>query len=356
MSAIAVFLYCRPGFEGECAAEIVDQARAVGIAGYCKAKPASGYVLFYPADELTAAQWFAKFRLCDLIFARQWFWVVGWRDDLPLTDRATPLAQGVAEAGLAVVDEVFLETPDSDEHKVLSPLCQGLRVPLGQRLQRLGVLQTASPWRLHICFLASHAAYIGISPTANSAPWLGGVPRLRSPSEAPSRSTLKLEEAFLTLLTADERERWLQPGMAAVDLGASPGGWTYQLVRRHVRVTAIDNGALAPSLMDSGLVEHLRVDGFSYRPPRPVQWLVCDMVEQPIRTAELAARWVAQAWCLCAVVNLKLPMKKRYSEVQRCMERMHEITAAEGRVVELRAKQLYHDRDEITVCVVPVGG
>ena len=49
------------------------------------------------------------------------------------------------------------------------------------------------------------------------------------------------------------------------------------------------------------------------------------------------------------VANLKLPMKKRYAEVQEAFERIHAIARRAGSQVEIRAKQLYHDREEITV-------
>jgi len=176
-----------------------------------------------------------------------------------------------------------------------------------------------------------------------SAPWPQGIPRLKLPREAPSRSTLKLEEAFFSLLTDDEQKRWLKPGMRAVDLGAAPGGWTYQLVRRSIRVSAIDNGPMDRALLDSGLVEHLRADGFRYRPKKPVDWLVCDMVEQPRRIAELIAQWLADGWCQRAIFNLKLPMKKRYDETQSCLARVRAVAR------DVRARQLYHDREEITV-------
>ncbi|WP_285527584.1 SAM-dependent methyltransferase, partial [Escherichia coli] len=50
----------------------------------------------------------------------------------------------------------------------------------------------------------------------------------------------------------------------AVDLGAAPGGWTWQLVNREMRVTAVDNGPMAENLMYSGLVDHQKVDGYQY--------------------------------------------------------------------------------------------
>jgi 23S rRNA (cytidine2498-2'-O)-methyltransferase len=114
-------------------------------------------------------------------------------------------------------------------------------------------------------------------------------------------------------------------------------------------VTAVDNAALAPALLDSGLVHHVRADGFRYTPRKPVDWMVCDMVEQPNRVARLAAQWLASGWCRQAIFNLKLPMKKRYEEVQRCLAIVHEALA--GMNYLLRCKQLYHDREEVTVYV-----
>ena len=103
------------------------------------------------------------------------------------------------------------------------------------------------------------------------------------------------------------------------------------------------------SLMESGLVEHRRVDGFVFQPPRAVDWMVCDMVEQPRRVAELVARWLERRWCRRAMFNLKLPMKKRYDEVQLCFSILREAARAKPDSLILRAKQLYHDREEITV-------
>ena len=136
--------------------------------------------------------------------------------------------------------------------------------------------------------------------------------------------------------------------MNAVDLGAAPGGWTWQLVKRSIRVTAVDNGPMDKDLMDSGIVQHLRTDGFRYAPPKPVDWLVCDMVEQPSRIAALVARWMAESHCRHAMFNLKLPMKKRYEEVLRCREIIEEALDKAEVPFRLSFKQLYHDREEVT--------
>ena len=113
-----------------------------------------------------------------------------------------------------------------------------------------------------------------------------------------------------------------------------------------IRVAAIDNGPMDAALMESGLVTHVRADGFRYRPQKPVDWLVCDMVEQPRRVAALMAQWFAEGLCRHAIFNLKLPMKKRYEETRLCLDLLAD--ALDGKA-DIRAKQLYHDREEITV-------
>ena len=141
---------------------------------------------------------------------------------------------------------------------------------------------------------------------------------------------------------------WFLAGDVCVDLGAAPGGWTYQLVRRHIRTIAVDNGRLDASLLESGIVEHLQADGFRYRPARPVDWLVCDMVEQPSRIAALVADWLSQGLCRHAIFNLKLPMKKRYEAVMDGLALVEERLIAANVRYRLACKQLYHDRAEVT--------
>jgi 23S rRNA (cytidine2498-2'-O)-methyltransferase len=200
--------------------------------------------------------------------------------------------------------------------------------------------------RLHVCFLDGDHAILASADPKDSAPWPLGVPRLRASSDAPSRSASKLEEALLVLLSPEEREELIKPGMSAVDLGAAPGGWSWVLARNNIRVTAIDNGPLAESAIATGLIEHIRADGFRWQPPKPVDWLVCDMVESPRKVAARIAEWFANRWCKQAIFNLKLPMKKRWEETNLCLDLLVEQA---GRELDLRARQLYHDREEITV-------
>ncbi|MFZ4215495.1 23S rRNA (cytidine(2498)-2'-O)-methyltransferase RlmM, partial [Pantoea endophytica] len=106
------------------------------------------------------------------------------------------------------------------------------------------------------------------------------------------------------------------------------------------------------SLMDTGQVTHCREDGFKFRPPRTnISWLVCDMVEKPVRVASLMTEWLVNGWCREAIFNLKLPMKKRYEEVTQNLAMIDDALKAQGINAQIQARQLYHDREEVTVHV-----
>lgn len=369
--------YCRAGFEPELAGELTDRAAEAGLAGYARTERNAGYALFLTGDDagedgdaLSQALPFA-----ELIFARQKLVLIAELRDLDPKDRIAPMLAALQisrrSAGRRDTDAgdvgsrlpvllqkgrfgtLVVEHPDSDDAKPLAGLARSFGNALRPALRKAGLLAAQDDHhlpRLHVCFVAGDHAFLAAADPQDSAPWPLGIPRLKMHADAPSRSALKLEEALLTLLTADERARLLRAGMHAADLGAAPGGWTWVLARHEIHVTAIDNGPLRPHVMDTGLVQHLRADGFAWHPAKPLDWMVCDMVEQPSRVAARMAEWFREGWCRHAIFNLKLPMKKRWHETRLCLDR---FAAQAGRPLTIRAKQLDHDREEITVFATP---
>lgn len=341
-----LFLHCRPGFEKECAAEITDIAGESGIYGYSKTKGGSAYVLFITHEPTAAQHLIQSIRFRQLIFVRQWFVCGPVLMNLPIADRVTPLLGAAAD--LPSARDLLIETVDTNEGKELSSLSKKFVAPFSTALRAKKLLSEISPWRLHLVFISGTEAYLGVSPLANSSAWPMGIPRLRLPRSAPSRATLKLEEAWHHFIPAAEWDDRLAHSMRAVDLGAAPGGWTWQLVQRGMFVDAVDNGPMDQALMDSGQVKHQRADGFMYEPKKRVDWLVCDIVDKPARVASLIFKWASKGYCREAVFNLKLPMKQRYIEVKKCERRILEDLLALGMKVEIQFKQLYHDREEVT--------
>lgn len=345
-----ILLYCRPGFEKECLAEVVDCAAESGTFGWANLEMNSGFVLFEaePTDALVR-------RLPDLVFSRDAWPISARLDALDEKDRLSPIVAQVqdtlATLGLKQVGDVSCEYAEGELYRPTARFAGKFVHPVRQALRKAGVLTSkarADLPALRLFFKDSSQVILGIDQPEIRAGWPMGIARLRFPPGAPSRSTLKLEEAFAVFLGAAWREQ-LADCHTGVDLGASPGGWTWQLVNQGMHVYAIDNGPMDTDLMATTQVDHQKADGFLWKPDRIVDWLVCDMVEKPARVAFLMYEWLHDRHARYAMFNLKLPMRKRYAQWQEIREFLEARIAQEHPKAEFRAKHLYHDREEITV-------
>lgn len=344
MSTEGLLAYCRPGFEPDLAAELSWHAAQKGLPVYAKTQKNSAYVLLLgaPRDQLAEA---VPYR--ELIFARQKYALIDELQGLDVQDRISPVLEALGGKGR--YGELSVETPDSDEARQLAGLAKAFGNALRPALRQRGLLTDKPNPKLptlHVAFVGNNHLLLASSAENDRAPWPMGIPRLKQDPRAPSRSAMKLDEAILCLLTPAERMELIAPGMQAADLGAAPGGWSWVLAKHHLQVSAIDNGPMNADALATGLIEHIRADGFHWQPPRPIDWMVCDMVETPSKVARRMAQWFANGWCRNAIFNLKLPMKKRWEETALCLDLFREQC---GKPVRIRAKQLYHDREEITV-------
>lgn len=117
---------------------------------------------------------------------------------------------------------------------------------------------------------------------------------------APSRAFAKLVEAELRMA------RSIKAGETCVDLGASPGSWSYVAAARGACVTAIDRAPLREDLLSNARISFIEGDAFRYSPPQKVDWLLCDVIATPDRTADLLLHWLRKGWCKQFVVTIKL--------------------------------------------------
>ncbi len=188
---------------------------------------------------------------------------------------------------------------------------------------------------------------------ASREAWLGGQRRMADDDAAPSRSYLKVEEAYIVL------GREPQAGETVVDLGAAPGGWSYSAAKRGARVIAVDNGPLKGGALNHPLIEHRLEDAFRFAPSfakasegtaggeRSYDWLFCDLVEEPHHVMQNIVRpWLANGWCRQFVINLK------FGHVDS-IALLRELRAADSpwarSARNWRIRHLYHDREEFTV-------
>jgi len=172
---------------------------------------------------------------------------------------------------------------------------------------------------------------------------LGGQRRMADDDAAPSRSYLKVEEAYIAL------GREPQADETVCDLGAAPGGWSYSAAKRGAKVVAIDNGPLKGGALNHPLIAHRLEDAFKFQPPpgEVFDWLFCDLVEEPHHVMQnIVAPWLANRWCRRFVINLKFGHVDSLALLDELRAPGSPLTT---HAANLRIRHLYHDREEFTL-------
>lgn len=171
----------------------------------------------------------------------------------------------------------------------------------------------------------------------------GGQRRMADDPLAPSRSYLKLEEAYGVL------GREPGPDETVADLGAAPGGWSYSAAKRGARVVAVDNGPLKGGALNHPLIEHRTDDAFRFSPApgQTFDWMFCDLVEEPHHVMRnLIEPWLTQKWCRRFVVILKFG---RVNPIALLRELNAPGSLLRQRARNVRIRHLFHDREEFTI-------
>ncbi len=105
----------------------------------------------------------------------------------------------------------------------------------------------------------------------------------------PNRAYLKLWEALFLL------NKYPKPGESALDLGASPGGWTYVMQSLGANVTAVDKAPLDEKIAALPRIHYLKQSAFAIEPSKLEQgydWVLSDVACYPDRAYDLIIKWI----------------------------------------------------------------
>ncbi|HVJ54093.1 MAG TPA: SAM-dependent methyltransferase [Aliidongia sp.] len=149
----------------------------------------------------------------------------------------------------------------------------------------------------------------------------------------PTRAYLKLWEA-LTLI-----ERRPVPGETCLDLGASPGGWSWVLQSTGAKVISVDRAPLAPNIATLPGIEHRQASAFALSPDSigPVDWLTSDVICYPARLLRLVRGWLESGLARNMICSVKFQGPTD-----------HAAAAAFAAIPGARLIHLHHNKHELT--------
>jgi len=196
---------------------------------------------------------------------------------------------------------------------------------------------------LIITIFAHHThLYVGFGTVEElRSDWPGGAIRFQREEGQASRAKFKLLEA--------EQVFGLDLSLfkQAIDVGAAPGGWSSLLLERGLKVTAIDPAVLDEKVSSHPALTHLKMNASDVKLPKSsFDLIVCDMSWNPLMMSKLVLglRPALKPYSY-GIITLKLMNKKVMQSIREVKERL-----GSGYTV-LQAKQLFHNRDEITLLI-----
>jgi 23S rRNA (cytidine2498-2'-O)-methyltransferase len=174
----------------------------------------------------------------------------------------------------------------------------------------------------------------------------GGLPHLVIPSEAPSRTWLKMEQA---LIWAGWDGPGALKGKTVLELGSSPGGASYSLLQHGARVVGVDSGEMAPVVLDypGGTFTHLHMSAGDLADvplPANIKIIVSDMNIAPPQMLRHLERIQARVRAPAMLLTMKINNPSMERNMDRFIRVLRRFAPA-----PIRATQLPANRAEICV-------
>jgi 23S rRNA (cytidine2498-2'-O)-methyltransferase len=121
----------------------------------------------------------------------------------------------------------------------------------------------------------------------------------------PNRAYLKLWELFTRTQTMPKKDE------LCLDMGASPGGWTWVLSQLGANVISVDRAALAPNIEKLSNVKHIQYNAFTVKPAEigRVDWFFSDVICYPDKLWKWVSTWLDSGLCGKFVCTIKFQGK-----------------------------------------------
>ena len=219
---------------------------------------------------------------------------------------------------------------------------------LAQEIEAKGnVVDVKEPQQIISIYETSTDVYLGFGDEyQNLSTYKAGQPHFSKNYEFVSRAEYKLLEA-INLCKID-----LSKFKLGADLGAAPGGWTKVLASHNINTHAIDPASLAPDIKAMTNVKHFRMTTQEYLQKynyKDFDIIVNDMKMDIFPSTQIIMDFYPRlAPNGYVIMTFKLSKNFKYNEILSC------INTLKKKYTLLLARQLFHNRSEITVVLKKV--
>ena len=161
---------------------------------------------------------------------------------------------------------------------------------------------------------------------------LGQIEFIENKTIPPNRAYLKLWEIF-TLL-----RQFPKAGETCLDVGASPGGWSWVLAECGAQVISIDKAPLAPHIAKNPHIHFQQGSAFALDPKDfdAIDWFCSDIICYPKRLVSLIERWLESGKVRHMICTIKLQGNTDWDSIRT-------LQAIPGATVQ----HLWHNKHEL---------
>jgi len=256
---------------------------------------------------------------------------------------AARIGEALEDSGSPPRLHVWVQSERARDATVLEAkgLERSLRRALGGRIQSR-IAADVEDEVVDVVLVEGRGIVLGAhSRTRRMSAYPGGQRRLEARPGAPSRAHLKLEEGL------EWSDLPIREGDLALDVGCAPGGWSWVLLDRGLRVHGVDPAPVAPSVSGHTRFRHSRapVGRLDRAALEPVRWIFWDMNGRARASlGQLEAVLARAPGATGLFYTLKLCGEAPAPALREATERLRA-----GGFDDVLARHLYHNRDELTL-------
>lgn len=161
---------------------------------------------------------------------------------------------------------------------------------------------------------------------------LGKIEFIENKTIPPSRAYLKLWEFFTVHCPPPPA------GTHVIDLGSSPGGWSWVLSELKLNVISVDKAPLAAIIAKAPHITFVQESAFGLNPEKykHATWLFCDIICYPERLLELVHKWMQESNVQNFVCTIKFQGNADFGIIDEFLK-----------IPNSKMVHLYHNKHEV---------